>query len=241
MNLEEIRKTLVPEGVLRAGINMANRLLVSGEMPDGTPFGVSPDVARALAAKLEVPVRFIKYPNPGGVADGAARGEWDIGNIGAEPERAKTIVFTRAYCEIEATYLVRPGSPLTSVADVDRPSVTIAVKARSAYGLWLERNIRYAELVLIPPTEDVFAVFQEKNLDALAGLRTGLARDLSRLPGGMVLDGQFTAVQQAVGTPIANRDAAEWLDTQVAELIASGKIAQFIRDHAVEGLSVPAA
>ena len=36
---------------------------------------------------------------------------WDIGNIGAEPERAKTIAFTAAYAEIEATYLVPEAVP----------------------------------------------------------------------------------------------------------------------------------
>ena len=54
------------------------------------------------------------------LADDAAADAWDVGNIGAEPARAETIAFTDAYCEIECTYLVAAGSPITSVAEVDR-------------------------------------------------------------------------------------------------------------------------
>jgi hypothetical protein len=42
--------------------------------------------------------------------------------------------------EIEATYLVPSGSPLKTIVDVDSIGVQIAVTARSAYGLWLDRN-----------------------------------------------------------------------------------------------------
>ena len=46
---------------------------------------------------------------------------WDVGLIGAEPQRADAIDFTAAYVEIEATYLVPPGSQLQSIADGGPP------------------------------------------------------------------------------------------------------------------------
>ncbi|WP_417684859.1 transporter substrate-binding domain-containing protein [Roseibium sp.] len=238
MDLDLIRHLLAPTGALRAGINMSNRLLVSGTDENGDPVGVSPGVAAEIAARLGVPLKLVKYKGPGDVADAAALGEWDIGNIGAEPERAKTILFTRAYSEIEATYLVREASDLSSVAEVDAPGRRIAVKARSAYGLWLERNVRHAELVLVPPDQDTFQVFADGTCDALAGLRTGLAKDLGRMTGARVLDGRFTAVQQAVGTPVKNAAAFEWLETTVATLIAQGTVQRLIETYQVEGLSV---
>ena len=39
------------------------------------------------------------------------------------------------------------GSRLKTIAEVDAPGVRIAVAGRSAYGLWLDRNIRHAKLV----------------------------------------------------------------------------------------------
>src|SRR6202046_3609519 len=138
---------LAPHGILRAAINLSNFLLVTGRSPSGDPEGVSPSLARAIADRLGVPVKYVPFPKPGELADQAGSDVWDIGLIGAEPARAETIAFTAAYAEIEATYMVPPGSPLKTCADVDKPGVRIAVTARSAYGLWLERNIAHATLV----------------------------------------------------------------------------------------------
>src|SRR5271168_2539679 len=138
---------LAPHGVLRAGINMSNFLLVTGRSESGDPEGVSPSMARAIADRLGVPVQYVPFRKPGELADQAGQYVWDIGLIGAEPARAEKIAFTAAYAEIQATYMVPPGSPLKTIADVDKPGVRIAVTARSAYDLWLDRNIKHATLV----------------------------------------------------------------------------------------------
>ena len=138
---------LAPTGVLRAAINMGNALLVTGRTPSGDPEGVAPDMAREIASRLGVPVIYVPYARPGELADAAGSGVWDIGLIGAEPQRSEKITFTPSYVEIEATYLVPAGSPLKAVAEIDRAGVRIAVTARSAYDLWLERNIKHAQLI----------------------------------------------------------------------------------------------
>src|SRR2546429_2899407 len=106
----QIVSELAPTGVLRAAINMGNFLLVTGKCPNGDPSGVSPDMAAAVAARLGVPVKYVPYARPGEIADDAEEGAWDIGNIGAEPQRAAVINLTAAHAEIEATYLVPAGS-----------------------------------------------------------------------------------------------------------------------------------
>ena len=217
---------------------MSNFLLVTGRSASGDPEGVSPSMARAIAERLGVPVQFVAFAKPGELADEAGRDVWDIGLIGAEPARAERISFTAAYVEIEATYMVPPGSPLQSIADVDKPGVRIAVTARSAYDLWLERNIRQATLVRSSSLDGAFDQFSAERLEALAGLRPRLLTDVQRMPGAVILDGQFTAVQQAVGTGRTNAEAAAWLHAFVEEAKASGLVAKFIEQHKVVGLSV---
>jgi len=236
----QVVRELAPQGRLRVGINMANALLVTGREANGDPAGVSPDMGRAIADRLGVPVDYVPYPSPGLVADGVAGLEWDIANIGAEPQRAEKISFTPAYAEIEATYLVAEGSPIMTPADADRPGNRIAYKARSAYGLWLERNIKEAELVAVPPDEDALAHFLEHRLEVLAGLRPGLIRTIASLDGYRLLEGRFMSVQQAIGTRKQNTAAAAWLTEFVREAKASGLVAGFIEKHGVNGLTVPA-
>ena len=238
---QEIVSELAPTGVLRAAINMGNFLLVTGRSPSGDPEGVAPDMAREIASSLGVPVRYVPYARPGELADAAGTGVWDIGLIGAEPQRAEKIAFTPAYVEIEATYLVPAGSPLTTIAEVDRAGVRIAVTARSAYDLWLERNIKNAQLVRSEGGDATFKQFVDDKLDALAGLRPRLLEDAAKLPGSRILDGQFTAVQQAVGTARRNTAGAEFLRNFVEEAKQSGLVARLIERHGVAGrLSVAA-
>ncbi len=235
---QEIIAELAPSGVLRAGINMANFLLVTGSSPTGDPEGVAPDMAREIAARLGVPVAYVPFASPGELADAAGGEVWDIGLIGAEPARAEKIVFTAAYVEIEATYMVPENSPLTTIEDVDKAGVRIAVTARSAYDLWLSRNIDNAELVRSTSLDAAFLQFVDEKLDALAGLRPRLMSDIARLPGARILDGQFTAVQQAVGTTRGNQAGAAFLSEFVEEAKASGFVASLIERHNVRGLSV---
>src|SRR5579863_2931162 len=226
---------LAPTGVLRAAINMGNFLLVTGKAPNGDPTGVSPDMALAIGARLGVPVKVIPYARPGEIADDAEKGLWDIGNIGAEPQRAAVISFTAAYCEIEATYLVPAGSPIRSVAEVDQPGKRCAVTARSAYGLWLENNYKKGELLQFNSADEAIKAFVDQKMDAYAGLRPGLVDVAAKLPGSRILDGQFSAVQQAVGTPKKNAAGFAFLRDFVEEAKKSGAVASLIERHGVTG------
>jgi len=235
----EIIAELAPNGVLRAGINMSNFLLVTGKAENGDPQGVSPDMAGEIARRLGVPVKLVPYPTPALLGDAVDNDEWDIANIGAEPQRAEKITFSAAYCEIKSTYLVPAGSTLQTIADVDQPGVRIAMADRTAYGLWLNRNIKHATLIkTLDGLDASYELFLREKADALAGLRPKLLSEVKKLPGARVIDGQFSAVQQAVGTPRRNVKAAAWLASFVEEAKASGFVASLIAKHNVEGLSV---
>ena len=150
---------LAPGNTLRAGINLSNFLLVD---PDTHPTesnkkgadtaeeldGVSPDMARALAKELGVSISLIPYPNPGILTDRAKDGnEFSVGLVGSEAKRREVMAFTKPYCEIGASYLVKSSAPFEKIEDVDRGGVRICVSARSAYDLWLTANLRNATLI----------------------------------------------------------------------------------------------
>jgi polar amino acid transport system substrate-binding protein len=234
----EVLAELAPTGVLRAGINLSNFLLVSGRGAGGEPVGVAPDMAKAIADRLGVAVRYVPFPAPGTLADAVDTDAWDIGLIGAEPQRAAKIAFSPAYVEIEATYMVPPGSALRTVDAVDADGVRIASTARAAYDLWLERNIRKAAVVRTASLDEAFDVFAADRLEALAGLRPRLLQDQARMPGARLLDGNFMTVQQAIGTSRRNVAAAAYLEAFVEEAKASGLVARLIDKHKVAGLAV---
>jgi polar amino acid transport system substrate-binding protein len=234
----DIISDLAPTGVLRAGINLSNFLLVTKVNSTGGPEGVAADLAREVAMRLGVSVKYVTFKSPGELADAVDKDIWGIGLIGAEPQRAEKIAFTSAYAEIEATYLVPSGSPLKTIADVDSVGVRIAVTARSAYGLWLDRNIKHAELKRSETLDSAYEQFMTAKLSALAGLRPRLLSDIEKLPGARILDGRFMSVQQAIGTSQKNPAGATFLRDFVEEAKSSGLVARLIERHQVRGLSV---
>ncbi len=233
---------LAPRGVLRVGLNMSNFLLVAEGAAGGPPTGIVPDLAARIAARLGVGIEWMRYPDAGMLSAGArgnpAEDAWDVAFMGAEPARASVIDFTAAYVEIEATYLVPAGSPIVTIADVDRPGVRIAVAARAAYTLYLARTLAHAELVEAEGLEGSFRLFSERGLDALAGLKPRLMLDQHRLPGARLLPGRFTAVQQAIATPAGRPNAFGALRAFAEEVKADGTVAALIARHGVQGLSV---
>jgi polar amino acid transport system substrate-binding protein len=230
---------LTPTGKLRVGVNLGNFLLVQRDA-DGSIRGIVPDLAQELARRLGVAAELRQYEKVGDVADGAKKGEWDVAFIGAEPQRAAEIDFTAPYVEIEATYLVPAGSPIKSNAEVDRKGVRIAVAGRSAYDLWLTRNIKHAQLVRGDNIEHSYQLFVKDRLEVLAGLKPRLMEDLAKLPGARILEGRFTAVQQAIGTPKGRPEGAAYLRKFAEDVKASGLVAQLIERHRIRGLSVAA-
>ena len=231
---------MAPTGTLRVALNLSNFLLVTqAPTPGQEAVGIAPDIGRDIAAALGVPVTFVPYPSPGELAAAAAAGVWDVGLIGADPLRAAEIAFTGAYIEIEASYLVPAGSPITTLAEVDRPGVRIAVGDKTAYDMYLRRTLQHATLHRAAGLEGSYQLFANERLDALAGLKPRLVTDQVRLPGSRLLEGRFTAVQQAIGVPIARTAAAAWLQGFVRHIKAA-RVAELIARHGVQGVSAAA-
>jgi len=234
----EVIKQIAPNGVLIAGIYLGNFLLVTGKDDQGNPEGVSPDLAHAIAKELNVKIQLMPFDTQGDLVGAVASGVCGIGLVGSDPDRAQKITFAPAYVEIEATYLVPPDSSLNTIEDVDSSGVRIASFKKSAYDLWLVRNIKNASLVHADSLDASVELFFSEKLHALAGLKTGLIKESKRLPGSKVLDGQFMAVQQGVATAKENLQSIKFLSRFVQDAKQSGLIASFIQNRKVDGLSV---
>mmetsp|Transcript_30399 Transcript_30399/g.56261 ORF Transcript_30399/g.56261 Transcript_30399/m.56261 type:complete len:581 (+) Transcript_30399:82-1824(+) len=238
---DEVRKELAPKGTLRVGINTANFLLVKSAEP--LPEGVAPDVAMEVAKRLGVEagdVEFVAYKSPKDLGNAVDDDAWDIGFLGVEPARAAKINFSAPYVEIPASYLVRDSSNFRSAADVDKAGVRIASVGGSAFGLWLDANIKCATVEHAGTMDAAFELFKEGKADVLASLRQRLLTDREKLPESRLLEGQFMSVKQAVGTPKSREKAAAFVSQVVDDLKTSGRINDFIDKYGLAGkLSVP--
>ncbi len=232
------RSDLAPTGKLRVGINQGNFLVVTKDPASGELRGIAVDLARELGRRAGLPVEFIAYASAGKMAEAVKTGAWDVAFLGAEPQRQNEISFTPAYLEIEATYLVPAGSPIRAIAEMDRDGMRIAVAAKSAYDLFLSRTLQRARLMRAEGIDASFKLFVADQLEALAGLKPRLVTDAQVLPGSRILEGRFTAIQQAIGAPRGRDAGAIYLRDFIEDVKASGLVAQAMEKHGVRGVSV---
>src|SRR6478672_6030965 len=126
----DLVRDLAPSGVLRASINLGNPVLAQGTPDD--PSGVTVDLAREVASRLEVPLELLCFDAARKSFEAMAGGRADLCFLAVDPARATEVAFTAPYVVIEGVYVVPVDSPVRSVADVDRDGVRVGVKHGSA-------------------------------------------------------------------------------------------------------------
>ena len=231
---------LAPHGRLRAAINMSNFLLVSGRDSAGGPDGISPDLAKAIAARLGVPVELIPYEGPGQLGDDVNADIWDIGNIAIEPERAQTIDFSQSYVHIDANFMVRKGSAYQSNEDINKEGVEIILYNRSAYDLWLTDNFTAPSYLRVASISESHEAFHAGRADVLASLKPKLVEEMKASDAFRIIDPPFTAIRQAVGIAKNKPEALRFINEVISELSQNGDIAASLEKHGVnKKLSLP--
>lgn len=237
--MDPLRKEFAPSGVLRAGINLGNPVIAQPDPGGGEPRGVGPALARGLAARLGLPVAFTTYETAGKLADAVTRDAWDVAFLAIDPERAKEIAFTEAYVHIEGTYMVRADSALRRVKDVDREGARVAVGLKTAYDLYLTRNLEHARLVRSASSKSALAQFVAEGLDAVAGVRQPLVAAARSLPGMRVMEDSFMVIRQAAAVPKGRPEALAYLDRFIEDAKASGFVARSLEESGVAATLAP--
>jgi polar amino acid transport system substrate-binding protein len=225
-----IARDMAPTGRLRAAINYGN-IVLARRGSDGELGGVSVDLARELARRLDLPLDLVPFDTAGKVTASAGSNVWDLAFLAIDPLRAAEITFTPPYVLIEGTYLVPDGSPLQTIADLDRDGVRIAVGRGSAYDLFLTRALKHASLIRAETSEAAIRTFLDEKLDAAAGVKQPLVIFARDKPGFRVIPGRFMAIEQAMGVPRGREAAAGYLHDFIEEMKASGFVAAALTRH----------
>jgi polar amino acid transport system substrate-binding protein len=233
---------LTPTGKLRAAINYGNAVLARRDAATGEVSGVSVDLARELAKRLGVELQLVPFDAANKSVEAIKNQQADIAFFAIDPARGVDTDFTAAYVVIEGTYVVRNDSPIKTNADVDKPGTRIALAAKSAYDLFLTREIKHATLERTVTSGEVTDMFLAKNLDVAANVKQQTEKDMTRIPGLRMLAGRFMEINQAMGTSKGRDNAVKYMRAFVEDMKASGFVAQALERHKIEGVAVaPAA
>ena len=226
-----------PGGKLRAAINFGNPILAT-RAADGTPRGVSVDLANEAARRLGLPIELVTFTSAGNVVEAVKARAVELAFVAIDPVRAADMEYTAPYVIIEGAYLVRNASPLQRNEEVDRAGTRVAAGRGSAYDLFLTRELKAAKLERAPTSPAVVDFFLANNFEVAAGVKQQLQADTARVGGVRLLPGRFMVIEQAMGVPKGRTAAQDWLSGYIEEMKASGFVAEALRRHGIEGAAV---
>lgn len=142
----EVKESLAPTGKLRVGVYPGSPSSLLKD-PSGEDRGITVDLGKALAARLGVPYEQVELSRVAEVLEALQAGRVDVTVTNATAARAKDMDFSEQILAIELGYLVPEGSPVASLADVDRPGVRVGVTQGGTSHRVLPARFQHATVV----------------------------------------------------------------------------------------------
>lgn len=223
---DEARKDLAPSGKMHVGIAVAPTMGAGNVAmgADGQPRGIGAEMAKELAKKLGVPVEWVPYQSSGALTDSAATGGGDIAFLPYDKQRAQKVVFGAPHMVLQSTYLVGPGSPLQSLADVDKPGVRIVGVEGTATTRGAAASLKNVTMTNVKGPEELFDLLKSGKADAFALARESLVGLAPKLPGSRVLPGAYLNSYVAIALPTNKPAGLAYANAFIEEAKASGMV-----------------
>ena len=236
------RAELAPHGVVRFALVEAPNpgLIFVARATDGTPAGVTADLAADCARALGARPAFTLYPNTGAATEAVRDGTVDVSFMPVDATRRELVAFGPAYYDLQSTYLVTYASGLRDVADVDRPGVRVVAIAGTTTLRASSRTLTKTQPVAVTGVGDGIAAMEEGRADALALSRDTLEPIVAQVPGSRIVTGDFQRTQVAVAVAKGHRQGLAFVTAWLDGAKRDGTVARVFAAHGFGGQPVAA-
>ena len=228
---------IAPGGTLRAVYLGSNPAQAVRDPSTGAIRGVSADLARELAKRIDVLVELKPALNPQGVIDAVSSGAADIGFVAYAPSRVGTVAFSQTYMLVQQSFLVLDGSSIKAIADIDRAGQVIAGVRNDSITLYLKGKLKQATLLEVensPP--EIQRLLTGKEIDAFGANRQRLTTLSAGTPGTRLLPDNLFGVPQTIIVPEGRADVLTAVNRFIDDVRASGFLQNAITSSGIIGL-----
>jgi polar amino acid transport system substrate-binding protein len=234
-------RDIAPTGTLRVAIAVGpapSTFWATRDPATGEPRGVTVDLAKAAAEKLHVPLRLVEYPNSGEIAAASDKDAWDISFMPADAEREKFVDQGPAYVIYASGYLVRAGSDIRTLADVDHDGTRVGCIEGTATSRTLAKTLKHASLTAFPQASVAAERVGKGEIDALSMGVEALEDLAKKLPGTRVLDGFVQSTGVVITVPKNRPATREWAAHFVEEAKTDGTVRHAFDDNGFANVKV---
>lgn len=218
---------VAPTGTLRVAVAVgpaASAFWTTRDPATGKPRGVTVELAKAAAGMLHLPLQLVEYQSSDEIAAASGKDVWDLSFMPADVKREAFVDQGPAYVAYMSGYLIRAGSDIRSVADVDRAGMRVGCIEGTSTSRTVEKSLKQAKLTKFVKPEQAAELIGKGELDALA-MGMGALEDLSRkLPGTKVLDEVIQSTGVVVVVPKGKTVAKVWAAQFLTEAKADGTV-----------------
>jgi len=223
---QDARQILAPTGKLRVGVYYGSPTSMVRDSKTNEVHGLSYDLGQELAKRLNVPFEQVSYQRISDVLEGMKAGDVDFTVSNSTPARAATVTFSQNLLTIELGYLVAANSPITTIADIQKPGLRIGVTKGSTSQGTIPKLLPNATVVPAENYKRGIEMLEHGEIDTYATNKPTLFEMSDQMPGSRILDGRWGEEHLAVAIPKGHEAALEYIQHFVEEVQTSGLVAQ---------------
>jgi polar amino acid transport system substrate-binding protein len=232
---EDMRDVLAPTGRLRVGVFPSSSLSMIQDAVTGETHGLTFDLGKELAKRLDVPFEKVVYQRIAEVLSALKVGDIDFTISNATPARALDVAFSQTLLLLESGYLVPAGSPIVTIADMNKSGLRVGVSKGSTSEQTIPKVLANASVVAVPNLKQAIQMLTSLELDAFATNKAILFEMSDQMPRARVLDGRWGLEHLAVAIPKGRERGVEFVRDFVEEMRSSGLLAQAEQRAGIRG------
>lgn len=229
------KSVLAPTGKLRVGVYPGSPSSMLKDPATGETRGLAYELGQELASRLGVPFEPVVYPRVAEVLEGIKAGAVDITITNATAIRAKDMDFSQHLLDVELGYLVPPGSPVASRADLDKPGVRVGVSQGGTSQSVLSRELKSATVVPAPSVGAALDMLRARTIDVFATNKAALFQMGDQLPGARVLPDRWGTEHFALAIPKGREAGLEYLKAFAADVTDKRIVAKAVERAGLRG------
>ena len=235
VSAEDARDVLAPKGRLRVGVYLGSPTSMVRPSGTGETHGLSFDLSKDLARRLDVPFEQVDYQRIADVLEGMKAGDVDFTVSNATPARALDVAFSQTLISLELGYLVSATSPIAAASDLDKQGMRIGVTQGSTSERTLPKLLTNATVVPAQNVKIAIQMLERRDLDAYATNKPTLFEMSDQMPGARVLDGRWGEEHLAVAIPKGRESGMEFVHRFVDDVQSNGTLAKAVAQSGLRG------
>ncbi len=223
---QDARQILAPTGKLRVGVYYGSPTSMVRDSKTNEVHGLSYDLGQELARRLNIPFEQVSYQRISDVLEGMKAGDVDFTVSNSTPARAAVVTFSQNLLTIELGYLVAARSPITAIADIQKPGLRIGVTKGSTSQGTIPKMLPNATVVPAENYKRGIEMLEHGEIDTYATNKPTLFEMSDQMPGSRILEGRWGEEHLAVAIPKNHEAGLEYIRRYVEEVQTSGLVAQ---------------